>query len=115
MTASAGFNSPDEREQALFTTLARLPAGSVVGYGQLARLAGLGNAARWVGRALGRLPADSTLPWHRVVGADGRLALAAGTPAGERQRARLRKEGVQLVNDRVNMRVHGWLSAERNG
>lgn len=105
----------DERLTALYSALAQVPAGSVVSYGQLARLAGLGNAARWVGRSLGQLPDATSLPWHRVVTASGRLALGPDTPSGARQRARLRAEGVQLVNDRVDMRRHGWHSAERSG
>jgi methylated-DNA-protein-cysteine methyltransferase-like protein len=39
-------------------------AGKVVSYGQLAELAGLGRAARWVGRTQA-----TRLPWHRVLGA----------------------------------------------
>ena len=95
--------------------LAAIPAGKVVSYGELAALAGLGRAARWVGRTLSQLPDDTRLPWHRVVGAGGRLSLAAGTPSGEEQRARLRAEGLTLRNDRVDMRRHGWRPEEAKG
>ena len=54
------------------------------------------------------LPDDTTLPWHRVVAAGGRLSLPAGSPAGDEQRARLRSEGVSIHNERVDMRRHGW-------
>ncbi|WP_122780168.1 MGMT family protein, partial [Pseudomonas viridiflava] len=93
---------------ALYLTLAQIPAGCVVSYGELARLAGLGRAARWVGRTLSQLPDGSTLPWHRVVAAGGRLSLASGTVSGEEQRARLRAEGVRMVNQRVDIKRHGW-------
>jgi len=73
-------------------------------YGELARLAGLGRAARWVGRVLARLPADSRLPWHRVVRSDGRLGLPADSPSAREQCERLRSEGVAVNNGRVNMR-----------
>jgi len=95
--------------------LAAIPAGKVVSYGELAALAGLGRAARWVGRTLSQLPEDTTLPWHRALGAGGRLSLAAGTPSGEEQRARLRAEGLTLRNDRVDMRRHGWRPEEAKG
>ncbi len=95
--------------------LAAIPAGKVVSYGELAALAGLGRAARWVGRTLSQLPDDTRLPWHRVLGAGGRLSLAAGTPSGEEQRARLRAEGLTLHNDRVDMRRHGWRPEEAKG
>lgn len=96
------------RRQALYQTLALVPAGQVVGYGQLAELAGLGRAARWVGRILAQLPADTGLPWHRVVAADGRLSLPAGSPAGDEQRARLRAEGLTVRDNRVDIGRHGW-------
>ena len=95
--------------------LSAIPAGKVVSYGELAALAGLGRAARWVGRTLSQLPDDTRLPWHRVLGAGGRLSLAAGTPSGEEQRARLRAEGLTLRNDRVDMRRHGWRPEEAKG
>jgi methylated-DNA-protein-cysteine methyltransferase-like protein len=107
--------TPAGRRAALYLVLAQIPAGKVISYGELAAMAGLGRAARWVGRTLGQLPEDTRLPWHRVLGAGGRLSLAAGTPSGEEQRARLRAEGLTLRNDRVDMRRHGWRPMEANG
>lgn len=100
--------STDVRREALYLTLGQVPEGKVVTYGQLAELAGLGRAARWVGRTLSQLPTGTQLPWHRVLGAGGRFSLALGTPSGNEQRARLRAEGVSIQNDRVDMRRHGW-------
>ncbi len=107
--------SAEARRAALYLTMAEIPRGKVIAYGQLAELAGLGRTARWVGRMLSQLPDDSRLPWHRVLGADGRLSLAAGSAAGAEQRARLREEGVSVVNDRVDMRRHGWRPVEHSG
>jgi len=101
-------NSPQARREALYLVLAQVPPGKVVSYGQLAQLAGLGRAARWVGRTLSQLPDDSRLPWHRVLSASGRLSLPAGTPAGAEQRARLRTEGLILAGDRVDMQRFSW-------
>lgn len=95
--------------------MAQIPAGKVVSYGELAALAGLGRAARWVGRTLSQLPADTRLPWHRVLGAGGRLSLPAGSPSGDEQRARLRSEGLTIRNNRVDMNRHGWRPTEVNG
>lgn len=99
---------PDWRQTALYAALASIPPGRVIGYGQLAALAGLGRAARWVGRTLAQLPADSRLPWHRVLRSDGQLGLPADSPAGLEQRRRLRAEGIALPGTRVDMRRHGW-------
>ena len=42
---------------------------------------------------------DDTVPWHRIVRADGSLA------KGRRQRRLLEREGVPFRGDRVEMRV----------
>lgn len=105
----------DTRRAALYLALSQVPEGKVTSYGELAAIAGLGRAARWVGRVLSQLPDDTRLPWHRVLAAGGRLSLAAGTVAGAEQRARLRAEGVTVINDRVDIRRHGWNSAQHSG
>jgi methylated-DNA-protein-cysteine methyltransferase-like protein len=103
------------RRTALYLTLAQVPEGKVVSYGQLAELAGLGRAARWVGRTLSQLPGDTKLPWHRVLGAGGRISLPAGSPSGDEQRARLRMEGISVLNNRVDIQRHGWRPVEHSG
>ncbi|MBK4991265.1 MULTISPECIES: MGMT family protein [unclassified Pseudomonas] len=105
----------EHRRTALYSVLGQVPPGKVVSYGQLAELAGLGRAARWVGRTLSQLPQGTRLPWHRVLGAGGRLSLASGTPSGDEQRARLRAEGVNVANNRVDMTRHGWRPMEHSG
>ena len=106
--------SPDTRREALYLALAQIPHGRVISYGELATLAGLGRAARWVGRTLSQLPEDTRLPWHRVIAAGGRISLPAGSPSGCEQRARLRAEGITILNERVDMRRHGWRPMEHS-
>lgn len=105
----------DLRRHALYAALAQIPPGRVVSYGQLGELAGLGRAARWVGRCLSQLPEDTRLPWHRVVAAGGRLSLPAGSAAGDEQRRRLQEEGVALLASRLDIRRYGWHPDQRNG
>jgi len=105
----------ETRRAALYLTLAQIPEGKVISYGELAAMAGLGRAARWVGRMLSQLPDDTRLPWHRVTAAGGRLSLSAGSAAGQEQRARLREEGVSICNERVDIRRHGWRTTELSG
>jgi methylated-DNA-protein-cysteine methyltransferase-like protein len=69
------------RRTALYSTLAQVPEGKVVSYGQLAELAGLGAPpAGWPD------PQPTTrryqMPWHRVLGAGGRISLPPGSPSG---------------------------------
>jgi len=116
MTEDSAAESPAQmRRTALYLTLAQVPEGRVVTYGQLAELAGLGRAARWVGRTLSQLPADTRLPWHRVLGAGGRISWPVGSPPGEEQRARLRTEGLSILNNRVDIKRHGWRPIEHSG
>lgn len=105
----------ESRRSAVYLVMAQIPEGKVVSYGELAAMAGLGRAARWVGRLMSQLPNDTSLPWHRVIAAGGRLSLPAGSAAGHEQRMRLRAEGLTILNDRVDIRRHGWHSAEHSG
>ena len=108
--------SPAEmRRTALYLTLSQVPEGCVVSYGELAHLAGLGRAARWVGRTLSQLPQDTRLTWHRVLAAGGRISLPVGSASGDEQRARLRSEGVTILNNRVDIQRHGWRPVEHSG
>jgi methylated-DNA-protein-cysteine methyltransferase-like protein len=76
----------------------RIPRGRVATYGDVARAAGLPGRARLVGRVLRESPPDPSLPWHRVVAAGGRLAVAAWAPhAAITQRLRLEREGVRFT------------------
>lgn len=52
--------------------LRRIPAGKVVTYGDVARLAGRPGAARAVGQIMRRAD-EPGLPYHRVIAAGGRL------------------------------------------
>jgi methylated-DNA-protein-cysteine methyltransferase related protein len=78
-----------------------IPHGKVATYGQIAYVAGFPGAARQVAWAL---HASSGLPWHRVVGAGGRILL--GGEAGFEQRMRLQAEGVAFAGLRVRMADH---------
>jgi methylated-DNA-protein-cysteine methyltransferase related protein len=94
----------------LYGVVRRIPSGRVATYGQVADLAGLPRQARLAGYALHALPDGTPLPWHRVVGAGGRLSLAALDPnSGLTQRIRLEKEGVRFdARGRVDLARFQW-------
>jgi methylated-DNA-protein-cysteine methyltransferase-like protein len=101
--------SGSDSYQRIWEQAALIPAGQVASYGQLARLAGLPRrAARMVGRALGAAPSELALPWHRVVNAQGRIAIPEGTDRYKRQIALLREEGIKVQNGQLNISKHGW-------
>lgn len=96
------------REQKIWQVVAAIPAGKVASYGQVADMAGLGRQARFVGRALGKLPAGHSVPWYRVIRTNGQIAFPEGSPAYIRQTSLLKEEGVEVINGRVSMRVYRW-------
>ncbi len=93
----------------------RVPRGKVATYGQIAALAGAPRHARFVGAVLRRLPDGSPVPWHRVLGAGGRLSLARYAPhAAQTQRMRLEREGVVVRGrGRVDLARYGFLRGPR--
>jgi methylated-DNA-protein-cysteine methyltransferase related protein len=99
---------PETFFAAVYAAVREVPAGRVVTYGAVARLLGVPRGARAVGWALRALPRalERVVPWHRVVGAGGRIAQRAG-PGSQIQRRRLRAEGVRLRAGRVDMQRHG--------
>ena len=98
----------DDAVQALYAWLAQVPRGRVVTYGQLARLAGRPNGARWVGRVLRGLPEGTALPWHRVINAGGRSSLPTGPDGSNRQLRMLADEGVAIRSGRIALAHWRW-------
>jgi len=74
----------------------------VLGYGQVAMRAGLPGRARLTARVLCQND-DPSLPWHRVLRSDGRIAMAEGSAGWREQAQRLRAEGVVVTHGRVRM------------
>lgn len=98
----------DLEQQAILQVVAAIPAGKVSSYGRIAERAGLTGKARYVGYILRQLPKDSSLPWHRVVNASGKISLPPDSPSFERQKARLADEGVVILNGKINLKQHLW-------
>jgi methylated-DNA-protein-cysteine methyltransferase-like protein len=98
--------------EAIYRAVERIPRGHVATYGGIAHVAGLPRRARLVGTALKKLPKSRIVPWHRVLTASGKLAFPSGSDAFARQSARLKREGVELVRGRVDLRRFGWPSVE---
>lgn len=96
------------REQRIWQVVLAIPPGRVASYGQVADMAGLGRQARFVGRALGKLPAGHSVPWFRVIRTTGQIAFPPGSDTFERQRSLLEQDGVEVVNGRVSMRQYRW-------
>jgi methylated-DNA-protein-cysteine methyltransferase-like protein len=79
----------------IIAALKTVPPGRVSSYRDIARAADLPNGARQVVRVLHSLSRSQNLPWHRIIRADGRIALPPGG-GREEQTALLRAEGVKV-------------------
>ena len=100
----------EETLQRFYTVLAAIPIGKVITYGQLAAQAGMSGRARWAGYVLRNLPAQSNLPWHRVVNAQGKLSFPLGSEKALEQMALLEDEGVEFnTNGSINLKRFGVL------
>jgi methylated-DNA-[protein]-cysteine S-methyltransferase len=84
--------------QKVWALTARVPAGKVTTYGQIAEALGT-KGYRAVGNALNRNPYAPAVPCHRVVGSNGSLTGFAG--GLEKKRQLLTKEGVVVQKGRV--------------
>ncbi|HTY49120.1 MAG TPA: MGMT family protein [Steroidobacteraceae bacterium] len=87
---------------AIWQVVAAIPRGRVSTYGEVARAAGLPRRARLAGFALRMAPPELHLPWHRVVGAGGKISFPASSAHHREQARRLRGEGVGVRAGRVD-------------
>lgn len=87
--------------EAIWHVVASIPRGQVSTYGAVARAAGLPGRARQAGFALRVAPEELSLPWHRVLGAGGRIVFPKTSRAYKEQSRRLRAEGVTVKDGRV--------------
>ncbi|NWN91754.1 cysteine methyltransferase [Marinobacter adhaerens] len=96
------------KDQKIWQVVAAIPPGKVASYGQVAEMAGLGRQARYIGRALGKLPRGHEIPWYRVIRSNGQIAFPQGSDIYHEQVSRLQAEGVEVVNGRVAMKQFRW-------
>lgn len=90
----------------IYREVKRIPRGHVVTYGQLARFLRVPGGARTVGFAMAGCPSGQGIPWHRVVGAGGRLL--PREPYASKQRMLLETEGTTFAGMKVDIAVHEW-------
>lgn len=100
-----GASANELRDDAFRRVIVSIPPGKVSSYGKVAAAAGYPLYHRAVARLL-RTDVPDSLPWHRVLGANGQIKLRADGES--EQRARLKMEGVTFRGDRVDMDKHEW-------
>lgn len=99
----------DDALETIWQVVCAIPRGRVSTYGAVASAAGLPGHARQAGYALRVAPKDLNLPWHRVVGAGGRIVFPINSRQHREQAKRLRAEGVVVKSGRVVPSALIWL------
>ena len=99
--ATRGAGGDRDALEAIWHVVSLIPRGQVSTYGAVARAAGLAGRARQTGYALRVAPSDLNLPWHRVVGAGGRIVFPSTSREYREQTRRLRAEGVAVRAGRI--------------
>ena|SRR3989344_6049090 len=86
----------------VYSIVAKIPEGRVMTYKQIAQLSGVKNP-RFVGLALHQNKFSSTVPCHRVIKSDGRLAVGYAFGGMKKQKEKLEEEGIIFDENFVNL------------
>jgi len=109
-TAAVDVNSRGYRER-VFEIVRRIPSGRVMTYGQLAEILGEGYTARTVGFVMHS--ADQTVPWQRVINAQGACSTGRVIVPPDLQQRMLVSEGI-VFNEkgRCDLARYRWTPPE---
>jgi methylated-DNA-protein-cysteine methyltransferase related protein len=92
----------------VFGIVEKIPSGYVTTYGAIAKVLGMKSSARMVGWALNSVAGDRNLPCHRVVNRNGELTGKMYFETATLMRELLEAEGIEFINEHVNMKKHFW-------
>jgi methylated-DNA-protein-cysteine methyltransferase-like protein len=90
----------------VYSLVKKIPRGKVLTYGAIAKALRLPGGARTAGHAIAATPKGQAIPWHRVVGAGGRLLIRE--PYASLQRKLLATEGAKFIESRIDMKACTW-------
>lgn len=90
----------------VYRLVKKIPRGRVTTYGELAQALRLPGGARAVGYAMAACPNGRGIPWHRVIGAGGKVRMPE--PYASLQRKLLQTERVEMEGARIDLKRFGW-------
>ena len=90
----------DKTRRAVYRIVRRIPRGSVLSYGDIGKIVGTGP--RQVAAAIRNCPTG--LPWHRVVGSNGKILTPGETAWTQRQLLTL--EGIHFRGRGFSYRLY---------
>ena len=95
--------------QEIYELVRQIPKGKVTTYGNIAKMLGRPRSSRVVGYALHVNPEPQTIPCHRVVNREGRLAPGFAFGGPDVQKQLLENEGVFVNSDNcVDLEKYLW-------
>jgi methylated-DNA-protein-cysteine methyltransferase related protein len=97
----------------VYKLVKQIPRGRVLTYGALARALRLPGGARTAGRAMASTPRGKGIPWHRVLGAKGKILIRE--PYASLQKKLLESEGISVAESRINLKKHSWVPPRKFG
>lgn len=89
-------------QELVYKIVKNIPKGKVLTYGVIAKIAGIKNP-RQVGSILHSNPDPASIPCHRVVNFQGKIAQSYAFGGGAAQRQKLEAEGVEFANDKIDL------------
>ena len=89
----------EEFDPKVWQVVHAIPAGEVMGYGEVARAAGFPRYSRMVSGAMSRSP--EPLPWFRVVKSDLTLAFETGSESYREQAQLLKQDGIRFEGRKI--------------
>lgn len=97
-------------DQRVYAMVEQIPHGHLSTYGQVADWIGAYGCARQVGWALRRLQLPSSIPWQRVVNAQGRISMSLSREGSDwMQRELLIAEGIPVdLEGRLPLKRFLW-------
>ena len=90
-------------KEKVYEYLTKIPKGKVVTYGQIAEYLGNKKLSRVVGNILHSNSDPIKYPCYKVVNSKGNLSNNFGDGGIEVQKERLEKEGIKVIDYRVNL------------
>lgn len=95
-------------KQEVYDYIARIPKGKVVTYGMIGEHLGNVRFARTVGNILHENPDGEKYPCYKVVSSKGALAENYAFGGIEKQKERLERDGIAVVNYKVDLKLYKW-------
>lgn len=90
-------------KEKVYEFLRTIPKGKVVTYGQIAEYLGNKKLARVVGNILHNNPDKDKYPCYKVVDGKGNLSKHFAFGGIKKQKEKLEKEGIDVINYKVNL------------